>query len=138
MALPDGYEISSDLRRIDFEKVHSWLTTAYWSTGVSKERIEKSASNSTLVLGAYYHGQQVGFLRVVSDKTTFAWLCDVWVDEGHRGKGLAKAMVRTALTDPEHMGMKRWLLATSNAHPIYVECGFEILPSPERWMMYLP
>jgi len=68
----------------------------------------------------------------------FAWICDVFVAEAHRGKGLAKAMVRYALEEPEHREIKRWLLATADAHAIYAEVGFIPLPSPERWMVYLP
>jgi len=127
-------EITSDIDRIDFARLHSWLTTAYWSPGVRRERVERAAKNSSLVLGAFLDGVQVGYLRVVSDKTTFAWICDVWVDAAHRGKGIAKELVRAALAHPEHQGLRRWVLATTNAHEIYKECGFEALPQPEKWM----
>ena len=127
-------EISPDINRIDFHRLHSWLTTAYWSLGVTRERVERAARNSSLVLGAYLDGNQVGYLRVVSDKTTFAWICDVWVDSDFRGQGIAKKLVRAALEDPDHQGLRRWVLATTNAHEVYAQCGFEPLPQANKWM----
>ena len=119
---------------MQFELVHSWLTATYWSPGVSHERVVRAAENSAIVVGAFLDGEQVGYLRVVSDRTSFAWICDVYVDEAHRKKGLAKAMTRFALEHPEHQGLRRWLLATRDAHDVYSECGFKPLPLPERWM----
>ena len=129
------FEIDTDLSRIDFDLIHSWLTTAYWSPGVSRERVEKAARNSSDVIGVYLNGRQVAYCRIVSDKTTFAWLCDVYVDEGFRGQGIAKAMVRFVLDLPYSAELRRWLLATRDAHDIYKECGFTPLPSPESWMV---
>ena len=76
-------------------------------------------------------------MRVISDRTTFAWLADVYVDAPHRGKGIGKAMVRYALDHSEHQGLRRWVLATKDAHGVYEECGFEPIPNPERWMIRL-
>ena len=103
-----------------------------------REKVERAARNSSLVVGAYRGGEQVGYLRLVSDKTTFAWVCDVYVDEVHRGRGIARAMVRFALAHPEHQGLRRWLLATQDAHDIYAACGFKPLDNPERWMFLRP
>lgn len=136
--LDNGYELDENRERLDFARMHRWLTTAYWSPGVSRERVEKAAEGSSLVVGAYKDGEQVGCLRVVSDKTNFAWICDVFVEESHRGQGLAKAMVRYALAHPEHQGLRRWVLATRDAHGVYQEAGFEPLPSPEMWMYHAP
>jgi GNAT superfamily N-acetyltransferase len=136
--LDNGYELDENRERLDFARVHGWLTTSYWSPGVSRERVEKAAGGSSLVIGAYKDGEQVGYLRVVSDKTNFAWLCDVFVDEAHRGQGIAKAMVRYALEHPEHQGLRRLVLATRDAHGVYQEVGFEPLPSPEMWMYHAP
>lgn len=136
--LPEGYSISEDRSLIQWSKVHSWLSGSYWSPGVSLEKVKTAAENSSLVLGVYHGREQVGYCRVVSDKATFAWICDVWIDENHRKKGLAKAMIRRALDDPEHRQLRRWILATRDAHPIYAECGFKPLPNPERWMIYVP
>lgn len=130
-----NFQIDDDPGRVDFTKVHAWLTTAYWCPGVSRESVEKSAKYSALVVGAYTDAGQVGYCRVVSDRTTFAWLCDVWVDEGARGKGVAHAMVKFAVEHPDLQGLRRWLLATKDAHAIYEEFGFKVLENPERWMI---
>jgi GNAT superfamily N-acetyltransferase len=130
-----AYELNDDLDRVDFERVHAWLATSYWTPGIARERVERAANNSTRVISAYLDGIQVAYMRVISDKTTFGWVCDVWVDEEHRGKGLAKAMVRWAIEHPDYVGLRRWILATKDAHSVYAECGFEPLPEPQRWMI---
>jgi GNAT superfamily N-acetyltransferase len=133
-----AYDVVEGLERVDFGRVHGWLSSTYWSPGVAREKVERAAHNSSLVVGAYADGEQVGYLRVVSDKATFAWICDVYVDEAHRGKGIARAMVSYALNHPDHQGLRRWLLATADAHGIYAECGFKPLDNPERWMFLRP
>ncbi len=133
MKNPPDYEISSDLQRIDWHRVHSWLASSYWTPGISLNRVKRGAENSALVLGAYSPAGQVGYLRVVSDKSRFAYLCDVWVDENHRGKGLARRMVQEALNHPDFATVN-WLLATLDAHEVYSRLGFTPLENPERWM----
>jgi GNAT superfamily N-acetyltransferase len=120
---------------MEFETVHSWLTTSYWSPGVSLEDVKRAAQNSSLVIGAFVDGKQVGYLRVVSDKTTFGWICDVYVEEAHRGHGIAKQMVKRAVEDPEHPNLRRWVLATRDAHAIYMQCGFHPLRAHKRWLI---
>ena len=134
----NGYQIDDNQERLDFERVHAWLASTYWSPGVARERVEKAARNSSLVVGAYHEEIQAGYLRIVSDKTTFAWVCDVFVDEDHRGKGIAKAMLRYTQEHPEFQGLRRWVLATKDAHDVYAGVGFELIPNPERWMIYFP
>jgi GNAT superfamily N-acetyltransferase len=134
-----GYEIDDDPERVDFARVHGWLTDTYWSPGVAREWVERAAAYSSLVVGAYdADGRQAGYLRVISDRATFAYVADVYVDAAHRGRGLGRALVRCALDHPEHQGLRRWLLATADAHGVYAEVGFKPLPQPERWMAYLP
>jgi GNAT superfamily N-acetyltransferase len=128
-----AYQISTDFARIDWPRVHGWLSSSYWTPGISLERIKHGAENSSLVLGAYLSSEQVGFLRVVSDKSRFAYLCDVWVDENHRGHGVGRKMVQFALDHPDYTTCK-WLLATLDAHGVYAKLGFTPLPDPERWM----
>jgi GNAT superfamily N-acetyltransferase len=134
--------LDESLDQIDFERVHGWLSGTYWSPGISRERVERAAYNSSLVLGAYHidHGRrvQVGYLRVVSDKTTFAYVCDVYVDEAHRGRGIARTMLRYILEHPEYQGLRRWILATRDAHDVYRSVGFASLATPERWMSFIP
>ena len=133
-----GYEIDDNLARINFASVHAWLTTAYWSTGVSRPRVEQAAQHSSLVLGAYMGAQQAGYLRVVSDRTTFAWVADVFVDPAHRKKGLAKAMVQFALQHPQFQGIRQWVLMTLDAHPVYRQLGFDFHPNRHNLMQFRP
>src|SRR2546430_11131638 len=105
------YEIDDALERVDLARVRSWLETTYWSPGVSREVVERAARGSSLVIGAYLQGRQVGYARIVSDRATFAWVCDVYVDEGHRGKVLARELARFAQQHPDHQGFRPWILA---------------------------
>lgn len=119
----------------DFDLVHAWLGTTYWSPGISMERVRKAAENSSLVVNAFIDDAQVGYARVVSDRTVFAYLCDVFVDESARGQGVGKAIVEAVLAHPDHQSLRRFLLATLDAHSLYEQYGFEVLPNPERWMV---
>jgi ribosomal protein S18 acetylase RimI-like enzyme len=128
------YEISPDITRVNWKRVHEWLASSYWTPGISLERVRRGGENSALILGAYdKKGEQVGYLRVISDKTRFAYLCDVWVDEKHRGQGVARRMVQRALEHP-YFATVNWLLATLDAHGVYEKLGFTALKNPERWM----
>ena len=126
------------LRRVQFDLVHSWLADTYWSPGIARERVERAAYNSSLVISAFLDGVQVGYLRVVSDRTTFGYFCDVIVSPDHRGKGIGRAMVQYALDHPEYQGMRRWTLATKDAHGVYSALGFEHVQNPENWMILCP
>lgn len=119
----------------DFDRVHQWLASSYWSPGIPKDRVERAAEHSSMVINAYVDGHQVGYCRVVSDRTTFAYLCDVFVDESARGEGVAQSMVKFAMEDSEHQNLRRWMLATADAHTLYEKFGFEVIPNPERWMI---
>jgi GNAT superfamily N-acetyltransferase len=109
------------------------LKDAYWSAKRTPEKIERSMRNS-LVIGAYDGDRQVGIARVVTDYATFAWLCDVIVDEAYRGRRIGRALVAAALAHPDLQGMRRWMLATRDAHELYRPFGFTDLAAPERWM----
>ena len=132
------YEIDDDPTRPNFARVHQWLTNSYWSPGIARERVERAAAGSSLVIGAYLYGEQVGYLRVVSDRATFAWVADVFVDPPHRGRGVATAMLQFAIEHPAHQGFRRWTLATRDAHEVYAKVGFMPLPHPERFMIFKP
>jgi GNAT superfamily N-acetyltransferase len=127
------YELSTDASRIDWVRVHGWLSSSYWTPGISLKRVQTAGLNSALLVGAYNKLGQVGFARVISDKARFAYLCDVWVEESHRGKGLGRAMVKMALEHPE-LSQVSWLLATKDAHGVYARLGFQPLKEPARWM----
>ncbi|MBC8064214.1 MAG: GNAT family N-acetyltransferase [Chlorobia bacterium] len=128
-------DVRPGIENTDFDRVHPWLASSYWSPGIARDRVERAAENSSLVINAFLDAKQVGYCRVVSDRTTFAYLCDVFVDDDARGQGVAQAMVELALAHPEHQNLRRWLLATHDAHSLYAKFGFELLPNPERWMI---
>ena len=129
------YEIDDDPARVDYPLVASWLAQTYWSPGISLQRVELAAKNSSLIIGCYHTQGQAGYMRVVSDRARFAYLLDVIVDEPHRGKGIGRQMVRLALENPEFANVDFWILATLDAHGVYSRLGFAPLPEPERWMI---
>ena len=129
------YELRFGVEAMDLDRVHGWLTTAYWSPAVTRELVVRAANGASLVVGAFLGDDQTGYMRVVSDRATFAWICDVFVDPDHRGKGIASMMIQAALDDPGHQGLRRWVLATADAHAVYAKLGFEPLPFPDRWMI---
>lgn len=129
-----SYTISLDPARVQFDRVHTLLAASYWSTNIRRDVLQAAIRNS-IVAGAFHEptGAQVGFARVVTDQATFAWLCDVIVDPAHRGQGLAKSMLRALEADPRLHTLRRWCLATRDAHTLYRSFGYE--PVPEgRWM----
>jgi ribosomal protein S18 acetylase RimI-like enzyme len=119
------YEISTDLGRLDFAAIHAYLTRSYWSPGIPLATVERAARHS-LCFGVYEKatGAQVGFTRVVTDHATFAYLCDVYVLEAHRGHGLAKRMMREVMAHPALTSARRIMLATRDAHGLYRHSGF--------------
>lgn len=138
IAQRDGYEISTDQDRLDLDAVHAYLTTSYWSPGVPRDRVERAARGS-LAFGLYAPaGAQVGYARVVGDGASFAWIADVYVLEGHRGRGLAVWLMETLLSHPELRDQRRIMLATKDAHGLYERFGFRPLPDPERYMALRP
>ena len=131
------YEISTDAARLDLQAIHAYLTRSYWSPGIPREVVERAAANS-LCFGLYHAEQeQVGYARVVTDRASFAYLCDVYVLEAHRRQGLSKWLIQTILEHPDLQGLRRFLLATKDAHGLYAQFGFTPLASPERMMQIL-
>jgi len=127
------FEISTDAARIDVTLVHRFLTDSYWAKGIPLPVVERSIRNS-LCFGVYHRNQQVGFARVVTDRSTFAYLADVFVLPEFRGRGLSKWMMRCFLAHPDVQGLRRWSLATRDAHKLYEQFGFRPLAAPELWM----
>lgn len=123
----DGYEISTDLARLDLRAIHAYLVRSYWSAEIPLETVERAARNS-LCFGVYEAASstQVGFTRVVTDYATFAYLCDVYVLEEHRGRGLSKWMMREVMAHPALAGARRAMLATRDAHGLYEQYGFVV------------
>jgi ribosomal protein S18 acetylase RimI-like enzyme len=128
-------DISSDRARLRMDDIRGMLAKTYWSPGITKNEIAQGMRNSALVVGAYADdGRQVGFCRVISDRTRFAYLLDVIVAEDCRHRGTGQAMVRFAVTHPDLKDVYQWLLKTSDAHGVYGKCGFAPLEDAERWM----
>lgn len=128
-----SYEISTDASRLDVKAIHGFLSTAYWSLGVPIDIVERAIANS-LCVGCYLEKVQVGFARVITDQATFAYLADVYVLQEHRGHGLSTAMLVRLFERPELQGLRRILLVTRDAHPLYEKFGFTSLAAPTRFM----
>jgi GNAT superfamily N-acetyltransferase len=131
---PDGYWVSDDGSLVDVDLVHGWMSEeSYWAKGRTHEATARSIEHS-LVLGLYTAGgEQAGFARLVTDRATFAWLCDVFVAAEHRGNGAGSFLVQTAVGHPDVAGIRQLLMATPG-RSLYRRHGFGGLRSPERWM----
>lgn len=126
------YWLSSDLGQMDVDAIHGYLSRVYWSEGIPREVVERSMQNS-LCFGVFCGTEQVGFARVITDFATFAYVADVFVVEQHRGRGLATWLMQFMMQHPRLQGLRRWALATRDAHGLYEKVGFKQL-NPDRWM----
>jgi GNAT superfamily N-acetyltransferase len=133
MSLPEGYSISTDKNLLQPEVIHHFLSNSYWAKDIPMEIVLRSIENS-LCFGLYQGRNQVGFARVVSDFTTFAYLADVFVLEEHRGRKLAKHLMQEVFGHPQLQGLRRFCLGTRDAHKLYEQFGFHIIKKPELWM----
>lgn len=128
------YEIDTDKRRLDIAAIHRFLTTeAYWAKNRTLEQTLAAIENSRC-FGIYLGKNLVGFARVITDKATFAYVGDVFILEAHRGKGLSKWLMQVIVDEPDLQRLRRWLLATRDAHGLYEQFEFAELRHPERWM----
>ena len=128
------YEVSTDRDRLDVALIHRFLAEeSYWARGASRELVARSIEHS-LCFGVYADGRQVAFARAVTDRATFAWLADVFVVAEHRGRGVGELLLEAVLAHPELQTLRRWLLATLDAHGLYRRFGFEDTPQA-RFMM---
>lgn len=127
-------KITSDPNDLDIELVHSFISKSYWAKNIPLETLKKSIENS-LVFGAYNgFGEQIGFARVITDKATFAYLGDVFVLETFRGLGISKLLMEAVVSHPDLQGLRRFMLATSDAHGLYEQFGFQSVENPEILM----
>jgi GNAT superfamily N-acetyltransferase len=130
----DGYTISTDLDRLDAAAIHDYLSNAsYWAKGIPLAVVKKALANS-MCFGLYKGEQQVGLARVVTDRATYCYLCDVYVLEAHRGHGLGKWLIDCVAKHPELQGLRRKSLVTADAHKLYAQFGYSALSKPERHM----
>lgn len=127
------FEISDDKSLLQLDRIHSMLRDAYWSRGIPRETVARAIENS-LCIGVYRGHEQVGFARIVTDKATFAWLCDVIIDEKYRGQGISKALMKFVLAHPDLQNLRRICLATKDAHTLYEQFGFKVTETPQNWM----
>jgi len=127
------YTVSTDPGRLDAVAVHAFLTTSYWATDIPLELVERSLSGS-LCFGLYTPEGQVGLVRVITDKATFAYMSDVYVLPEHRGQGLGRWLVDCVMQSPQLQGLRRWMLVTLDAHGLYEQVGFQPLAHPSRVM----
>lgn len=128
-----NYSISDDKTQLDIHLIHGFLRTSYWAQDIPLERVVRSIAHS-LCFGVYLDAAQVGFARVVSDRANFAYLCDVFMLEEHRGQGLSKRLLEFILQYPELAGIRRWMLLTADAHELYKKFGFTVAACPEDIM----
>jgi N-acetylglutamate synthase-like GNAT family acetyltransferase len=128
------FTISTDKNKLDIEMIHQFLSAvAYWSKGIPLEKLRTSIEHS-LCFGVYEEERQVGFARVISDYATVAYLGDVFILPGYRGKGLSKMLVNTIMQHSSLQGMRRWILLTGDAHGLYKQFGWSSIADPVRWM----
>jgi GNAT superfamily N-acetyltransferase len=133
-ARADGLRISTDPADVDVDWLHPALSErSYWALGRTRELVAASLHGS-LCFSALADGRQIGFARVVTDGATFARVCDVFVDEAWRGRGVGSRLMAAIVADPRLQGLRRMVLATSDAGPLYARFGFGPLNQPERWM----
>src|SRR5881394_1940248 len=137
MVYPDQHKgqfsVSANRERIDVDAVHAFLTRCFWARGISKELVAKSIRHS-LCFGVFDEARQVSFARVVTDNSTYAYLCDVYVLEEYRGQGLGKWMMEFVMGHPDLQGLRRFQLVTRDAHSLYRRFGFREPADPERYM----
>ena len=129
----DEYSITTDRKRLDLDAIHAFISRSFWAEGIPKETMAKAIANS-LCFGVFDGPSQVGFARVVTDRATYAYLCDVYVLESHRARGLGKWLMEAVMAHPDLQGLRRFQLVTRDAHGLYARYGFDTPANPERHM----
>ncbi|WP_375288423.1 GNAT family N-acetyltransferase [Sphingomonas sp.] len=126
-------DYSDDRARLDVPRIHAWLAGSYWSPGIARETVERALAGSH-PLGAFRDGAQVGYARIISDRATFGWIADVFVDESVRGEGISRGLVGWFLAHSAYRDLRRIALVTADAHGVYAPLGFHPLIRPDRYM----
>lgn len=125
--------ISTDKSKLDIGYIYSFLSNSYWANTRTITQIEETIKNC-ICYGVYKDEKQIGFARVLTDKVTFAYLMDVFIDEAYQRQGIAKRLMQTILDTPEFKDLPKWFLGTKDAHGLYKKFGFTALTKPEMWM----
>ncbi len=129
-----GFLISTDKDLLDFDLIYNYLDQeSYWAKGIPAERLRRAIAGA-MCFGVYHQQKQIGFARVITDQATFAYLADVFIIEQYRKQGLSKWLMQTIVEHPDLQGLRRWSLATADAHGLYAQFGFTALTTPDRWM----
>ena len=129
----DGYRITTDTGAQDVDAIHAYLARSYWAEGIPREVVARAIAGS-LCFGLFENDRQIGLARVVTDRSTYAYLCDVYVLEEWQGRGLGKWMMEVVMAHPDLQGLRRFTLATRDAHGLYERYGFTPLGHPTRYM----
>lgn len=129
-------QISTDKQKLDIDFIHQFLTRSYWAKGRTIEEVQTSIDHC-LCFGVYLDDKQIGFARMLTDYTVFGYLMDVFIIEEHQGKGYSKQLMKTITEHPDLQQVKRWMLATHDAHGLYKQFGFTEIEHPSRWMAKL-
>lgn len=129
----DDFKISTDKSKINLTYVHAFLSQSYWAEGIPLETVQRSIEGS-ICFSVFHFNEQIGFARVITDEATFAYLADVFIDDNYRGKGLSKWMMEIIMNYPPLQGLRRFMLATRDAHGLYQQFGFQPMTNADRWM----
>lgn len=129
----DGFTVSTDLRRFNLAQVHALITATYWATGIPEDTFSRSLASS-LCFGLFHGANQIGLARVVTDRATYAYLCDVIIAEPFRGRGLGRWLMEAVMADPDLAGVRRFQLVTRDLHPLYAQFGFKASDNPAGHM----
>ncbi|YCH32253.1 GNAT family N-acetyltransferase [Erwinia sp. D4-22] len=134
----DEFILSTERQRLDIDWIHFQLSErSYWARGQPRAKTERAIAGS-LPFGLYQQNQQIGFARVVTDYTRFGWLCDLIIDEAWRGHGLGSWLATCVRAHPELQTVRRWMLATQDAHQLYQRLGWCVVQNPQRLMEFPP
>lgn len=130
----NNFVISTDKSKLDITAIHQYIgVESYWAQGIPLEVLKKSIDNS-MCFGIYDGTKQIGFARIITDCSTFAYLADVYVLEAYRGNGLSKWLMEFIMKHPDLQGLRRYMLATRDAHGLYLQYGFKPVANPENIM----
>lgn len=129
-----NYRVSTDQNDFDFEFIYQFISKSYWAKGIPKATLEKALANSLCFAVLDSHNIQCGFARLITDRATFAYLADVFIDENYQGQGLSKLLMQTIVTYPDVIGLRRMMLATRDAHGLYEKYGFEPIKNADSLM----
>ncbi len=132
--IKEQFVISTEKSKLDIDYIHNYLCNeSYWAENIPIAVVKKAIEGS-LCFGIYNEDKQIGFARVITDMACFAYLADVFVDKSYRGLGISKWLMEVIIAHPDLQGLRRFLLATRDAHTLYEKFGFSLLSHPEKWM----